>query len=234
MKENKQPIIDLGDVQVVFRFKTPLGCTLNLNLECRSDGGKGEKNRLWSCLSSSTPTPWGTRLSCEADAATLLPLKAEMAGGGEGWRWRLLFDQAGGLVRYFKKSRVTAAVSVNKLKLGSPCLEPVSSLEMLRRRIGPARPELSLSGTVGAGHFVLDARLKGREAIEVPAGRFEAYRLDCEVRTSNPAGGGGSNGSHPFNLWLTGDDRRLPLRAEGKTALGPFSLSATEIGPAGR
>jgi len=61
------------------------------------------------------------------------------------------------------------------------------------------------------------------EPVEVPAGRFQALRIEATARRAD---GGGK--SRPLWLWLSADARRLPLAAVSEVELGPVSAKLVE------
>ncbi len=61
------------------------------------------------------------------------------------------------------------------------------------------------------------------EPIDVPAGRYDAVRIEATARRAD---GGGA--SRPLWLWLSADARRLPLAAVSEVELGPVSAKLVE------
>lgn len=200
-----------------------------MRFERRMAGGDDDASHLALSLLCTAPTPWGDLLSCQADPGTLLPAIAELGNNRGDWLWRIMFNQESGQTRFMRRNPMTASIAVSKQSLEPPCYDPVSALETLRLTIGRDQPELRLSGSAGVGNFILQASLDGKERIEVPAGAFDAYRLACQVSTF-PAGkvDRGQNSYH-LTLWLSRDERRLPLRAEAETVMGDIIVVATEV-----
>jgi hypothetical protein len=62
------------------------------------------------------------------------------------------------------------------------------------------------------------------EPVEVPAGRFEAWRLEGTARRAD-----GIGKTRPLWLWLTADARRLPLAMVSEVDLGPVSAKLVEV-----
>lgn len=56
-------------------------------------------------------------------------------------------------------------------------------------------------------------KLVGKEEIEVPAGKFSAYRFESEPER--------------FQIWISDDERKIPLRIKGATGIG-YTLSLRE------
>jgi hypothetical protein len=62
------------------------------------------------------------------------------------------------------------------------------------------------------------------EPVEVPAGRFQAWRLTGTARRAD-----GPGQSRPLWLWVSTDARHLPLAAVSEVDLGPVSAKLTEV-----
>lgn len=62
------------------------------------------------------------------------------------------------------------------------------------------------------------------EPLEVPAGRFQALRLEATARRAD-----GQGRPRPLWVWLGTDARRLPLAAVSEVDLGPVSAKLVEV-----
>jgi uncharacterized protein DUF3108 len=62
------------------------------------------------------------------------------------------------------------------------------------------------------------------EPVEVPAGRFQALRLEATARRAD-----GQGQARPIWVWLTTDARRLPVAAVSEVDLGPVSAKLVEV-----
>ena len=62
------------------------------------------------------------------------------------------------------------------------------------------------------------------EPVEVPAGRFQAWRLEATARRAD-----GQGASRPLWVWITADARRLPVAAVSEVDLGPVSAKLVEV-----
>jgi hypothetical protein len=62
------------------------------------------------------------------------------------------------------------------------------------------------------------------EPVDVPAGRFQAIRLEATARRAD-----GQGKDRPIWLWLTSDARRLPVAAVSEVDLGPVSAKLVEV-----
>jgi hypothetical protein len=70
----------------------------------------------------------------------------------------------------------------------------------------------------------------GQETVRVPAGTFDAWVLRLDVDTDSGAFSQGGE----LTVWMTRDDRRLPVKLESKLAVGTFTASLREYRPGSR
>lgn len=104
-------------------------------------------------------------------------------------------------------------------------LDALATLYLLRAaRMAPG--ERHCFDMVGAGRYwrVTATQSAGRERVETPAGPFDAVRVDAEaVRADLPPGT--RNRVRPIHVWLSDDDRRLPVSIVSEIDLGPVALT---------
>ncbi len=104
-------------------------------------------------------------------------------------------------------------------------LDAVSALYYLRAaRLAPG--DRFCFDMVGNGKYW---RVEGRvapapEQVEVPAGRFQALRLEATARRAD-----GQGKPRPLWVWLGADRRRLPVAAVTEVDLGPVSAKLVEV-----
>lgn len=68
-------------------------------------------------------------------------------------------------------------------------------------------------------------KVKGLETVRVPAGVFEAWHIEGEaVRTDQP------NSKREIHLWISNDEKRLPVAALGVIDLGPVRAQLVHVG----
>jgi len=61
----------------------------------------------------------------------------------------------------------------------------------------------------------LEARMEQRERVDAPAGRYDTYRINVLALTGGLFRGGGQ-----FKVWMTADERRIPVQFEVRAAIG--------------
>lgn len=104
-------------------------------------------------------------------------------------------------------------------------LDALSALYYVRAaRLAPG--ERFCFDMVGNGKYwrVEGAVSAAPEPVEVPAGRFQAWRLEATARRAD-----GQGASRPLWVWITTDARRLPVAAVSEVDLGPVSAKLVEV-----
>lgn len=73
-------------------------------------------------------------------------------------------------------------------------------------------------------HWRVSGTVKAREVVKVPAGAFSAYRIEGKAfMVDDPSK------SREIHVWISADERRLPLAALGVMDLGPVRAQLTRI-----
>lgn len=108
-------------------------------------------------------------------------------------------------------------------------LDTLSALYLLRAaRLAPGEP--FCIDLVAAGRYwrVRGSQAAGREAIDTPAGRFETFRVDAEAVRADLAPGAKGR-IRQLHVWLTADERRLPVSMVGEIDVGPISATLSSF-----
>jgi hypothetical protein len=97
-----------------------------------------------------------------------------------------------------------------------PCVQdPFSAIYLYR--MSPLQEKHAKTFILGDNENFREAqcRVEKRETIEVPAGKFSAWKIASSALTIKLFKEGGD-----FHLWLSADDRKVPLQFEIKVKLG--------------
>lgn len=162
------------------------------------------------------------------DTATLRPERYHEEGDEDGLRRStdVKFLPAGPTVTLDQRWKDRRGPKVFD-RQGEP-LDALSALYFLRAaRLSPG--ERFCLDLVAAGRYwrVSGAQAAARERVDTPAGRFETVRIDAEaVRADLPEGTKGRK--RQLHVWLSADERRLPVSIVSEIDLGP--VSATLVG----
>jgi hypothetical protein len=157
------------------------------------------------------------------DAATLLPRRASIVAQ-EGQRRRTqvtTYDQRARSATYEAQ---TATTVKRTLRLPAPAQDPLSAIYAIRTM--PLRQHQTIRMTVVEGGELLNVEISvaGREAVRSGAGSTTAWKLVPTVRDDK----GRLETTRRMAMWVTDDDRRLPVRMEAELAVGRFTLVLRE------
>ena len=72
----------------------------------------------------------------------------------------------------------------------------------------------------------MEVRVLGRETVKTPAGRFKCVVLEPLLKA-----GGIFKNKGRLVIWLTDDERRMPVMMKSKVAIGSISVVLTEAKP---
>ncbi len=103
-------------------------------------------------------------------------------------------------------------------------LDALSALYLLRA-VRLVAGERFCFDMVGNGkYWRVEGKVMAPEPLEVPAGKFRAWRLEARARRAD-----GQGKDRPLHLWLSDDARRLPVAAVSEVDLGPVSAKLVEV-----
>ncbi|MBN2140446.1 MAG: DUF3108 domain-containing protein [Desulfovibrionaceae bacterium] len=134
------------------------------------------------------------------------------------------FDWDRGLVYRYKQGEL-------KMALLAPdgALDPLSMLYAFRAQPLYVGYEFKSRVTDGKKIEMGVARVVGREKVETPMGEFDAFLVEPHLeevgtvfRTSPGA---------RLQVWITADERRIPVKVKSKVSIGHFSIEITGIEP---
>lgn len=133
--------------------------------------------------------------------------------------------------RYTYRKRRKGKESVVEGAMPPFVQDVLSSLYYVRTRPLVVGQTYTLDANSGAVNWPLRVHVKRRERIRVPAGEFMCFRLDPIL-----AGEGIFQAKGKLLVWITDDERRIPVLLRSKVAVGAFDAEMREYiagGPAG-
>lgn len=124
----------------------------------------------------------------------------------------------------FDQTRNTFTISNGKQGTTSPFVQDVLS-SLYYTRLQELNAESSIVFDVQSGDktYPLVVRVLGREKIKVPAGEFECFKLEPQLR-----GEGIFKAKGKLWVWLTTDNRRLPVLMKSKILIGSIEAVLVE------
>ena len=135
------------------------------------------------------------------------------------------FDQEAGLAHV-----TDPRIDRDRFEVGPCVLDVLSAFFVTRLRGVPEEGELSLPVFDNGKHYRLGVRFLGRERLDLPAplGRKVATVV-VEPRLLEGTGLFVKEGR--LKIWLTDDDRRIPVRMRSKVAIGSVSADLEAYAP---
>ena len=114
---------------------------------------------------------------------------------------------------------------VANLRYLNEAFDPVSAAYYLRTLRFEAGQNLCFDSYGIRKLWRVQGKVVGREDVRVPAGSFKAWHLEgVAVRTDDP------RSAREIHIWISDDERRLPLAALGVLDLGAVRAQLTQIG----
>lgn len=160
-------------------------------------------------------------------ATSLLPERGSILGE-EGRRRRLgvtTFERRAGRVRF---EQTTTTVVRTVLPVPAETQDALSAFYVLRTKPLEAGRRLTMPVSDGGTLLWVEIVVDGREPVRSGLGSLEAWRLVPSIRDA----GGNSWTDRRLTVWLSVDDRRLPLRLQAELPVGTFDLVLREVGRA--
>jgi len=125
--------------------------------------------------------------------------------------------------------RYSKGVFKNAVAVQPGSFDPLSMLFLFRTRPLAVGYEFAAPVTDGEKAIIGKARVLRRETVTTPAGAFDTYVVQPEVKDI-----GGVFRKSPgatLTVWITADARRIPVRVQSKVIVGHFSLELTGYEP---
>lgn len=108
-------------------------------------------------------------------------------------------------------------------------LDPVSCFYKIRSLYFETDQVLSFPVTNGKKCFVQEGRVMAKEMISISAGTFDTYRIIPQV---NHFSGVFKKSKNPkVTLWVTADDKKIPVRIKVKVFIGSIIFDLVSIKP---
>ncbi|MDR3640678.1 MAG: DUF3108 domain-containing protein [Humidesulfovibrio sp.] len=134
------------------------------------------------------------------------------------------FDRNGNVAYRYSKGALKNAVLI---PFGT--FDPLSMLFLFRTKDLHVGMEFAAPVTDGEKSITGTARVVRRETIKTKAGEFDTLLVEPDVRDI-----GGVFRKSPdatLQVWITNDERRIPVRVQSKVVVGHFSMELTGYTP---
>lgn len=169
--------------------------------------------------------PVRTHVRSEMSAASGLPhryFKKSKEGWGDEKTGEVLFDRDRNIATVYKNGRL-----VRTLSIPPNTYDPISCLYFYRKLPEPGDKPVELALTDGKKVSTGVALVLGKETIETSAGVFDT--IVVEPKMEGLTGVFKKSPKSRIIVWLTNDDRRLPVRLKSEVIVGAFTAEVTSI-----
>jgi len=109
-----------------------------------------------------------------------------------------------------------------------PVQDALSSFYMTRFQALPVGGEISFEYHASRKTAPMEVRVLGREKVKTPAGRFQCVVVEPKLKA-----GGIFKNKGRLVIWLTDDERRMPVLMKSKVMIGSVKVVLQEITPGG-
>jgi len=181
---------------------------------------------------------WNDRMASIIDSQSLLPYRVEtiLRDGKKLSKQSIIFERDLGKALFSFQERRSGRRIVDTLDITEESMDPLSAFYYLRKRLSLSDPFSELRGITGSRRFLLRGRLVGEENIEVPAGNFKTYRLECNLEYWPQSSKGSPNDikvekkeNNPFTLWVSQDHHRFPVQIRYHLPFGSLWVRAISL-----
>lgn len=138
--------------------------------------------------------------------------------------YTIRFDNNGSVAYRYSKGALKNAVITPQ-----GCFDPLSMLFLFRTKPLSLGYEFAAPVTDGEKAVVGRARVLRREKISTPAGEFDTFLVEPEVKEIGGVFRKSPNAT--LHVWITADARRIPVRVQSKVVVGHFTMEMTGYEP---
>jgi hypothetical protein len=151
------------------------------------------------------------------DASTLLPWRFEKHQREGGYRKDVLvkFDHAGSFARY---------ENGDEISMSPRAQDELSAFYYMRTLPIEAGHDVFIDSHTDRHNYPLKVIVHGRETVDVPAGKFDCWVIEPVMRE-----GGIFSAKGTLTIWVTADERRIPVKMRTKIVVGAVTASLTEF-----
>jgi hypothetical protein len=163
----------------------------------------------------------------DAESLCSLRFRQEIREGLYRREGETTYDHAAGTFRYWKRRKGKEFVAEGSMP--AFVQDVLSSLYYLRTRDLEVGRTYGLEANSAATNWPLAVHVRSTERISVPAGTFDCWRLEPAL-----AGEGLFQAKGKLEVWVTRDERKVPVLLRSKVAVGAFDAEMTKYVEGGR
>jgi len=150
--------------------------------------------------------------------------KKDQSEGDYVRNYLIRFDMNGSVAYRYSKGTLKNAVIIPQ-----GCFDPLSMLFFFRTKPLSVGYEFAAPVTDGEKAVVGRARVLRRETVTTPAGTFDTFLVEPEVKEIGGVFRKSPNAT--LHVWITADARRIPVRVQSKVVVGHFTMEMTGYEP---
>jgi hypothetical protein len=135
---------------------------------------------------------------------------------------RVVYDQEAGWAQYSNFGQENEPVDILPATL-----DPLSVMFALRAFPLVENEEIRLPISDGRRTSMGVGRIRERERVRVPAGRFDTVLVEPDMQ--DVGGVFDKSGDSPMQIWFSNDERRMPVRISSRVAVGSFHADLVAV-----
>ena len=113
-----------------------------------------------------------------------------------------------------------------KVKIAENTQDFLSALYFLRTRKLEEGDTFTINLNDRKKNYQVEVKVSGKEEVEIPQGRFSAYVVEVKAMR---AGKREASPKAAFTIWLSDDERKLPVLIRARTSIGPIKAYLLEV-----
>ena len=127
------------------------------------------------------------------------------------------------IVRMDQENRFAVYQDGRVFEFAAGAHDPLSAFYYVRTLALEAGQQIWLESHADRKNYPLEVKVWGREEIDTPAGKFQCLVLEPLLRTP-----GLFKHEGKLTIWLTDDERRMPVLMKSRVAIGSISVILTD------
>ena len=181
---------------------------------------------------------WNDRMESFVNPDSLLPylMETTIKDGENRWKEKVVFNRQTREATFIHPDKKTGETIIEQFPITPLSMDPLSAFYNLRHRLSPTNPSAAFEGLTGSRKFRIQGKLIGQEKVDVPAGSFGTYKIECTLsywsskkETGKELKKENKDEIKAFTLWVTKDSHRYPVQIRYKLSVGSLWVRAVAI-----
>jgi len=181
---------------------------------------------------------WNDRMESLINPDSLLPylMETTIKDGDKRWKEKVVFNRQNQKATFIHSDRKTGQTIVEQYPISPLSMDPLSAFYKLRHRVSPSNPTATFDGLTGSRWFRIEGKLVRTETVDVPAGSFDTYKIECTLsywptkkEPEKELKKQDKDEIKAFTLWVTKDSHRYPVQIRYRLSVGSLWVRAVSI-----